>query len=294
MRLFYSPAYVLAGYAFDTTRKSGWIAESLSQEPIRGVQIAVPDPVTAAEVETIHDPAYVAAVRTGRPRALAESQGLQWDAGLWPMVLASNGGAMAAARAAQVDGVAGSLSSGLHHARRDHGAGYCTFNGLVLAARAAQAGGAGRILILDLDAHCGGGTYSLIGADPDVWHIDVAVHPFDAYAPGARATLDLVTTASEYLPTIRARLQEMAAHGTAFDLCLYNAGMDPYAGCLNGGLSGLDEAMLAERERLVFAWCRAQRIPVAFVLAGGYIGGRLTAAGLVALHRLTLAAAVGS
>jgi acetoin utilization deacetylase AcuC-like enzyme len=100
MRLFYSPAYVLAGYAFDTTRKSGWIAESLAQDPIPGVEIAAPTALTAAEVEAIHAPAYVAAVRTGQPRALAESQGFQWDGGLWPMVLASNGGAVAAARAA--------------------------------------------------------------------------------------------------------------------------------------------------------------------------------------------------
>jgi acetoin utilization deacetylase AcuC-like enzyme len=293
MRLFYSPAYVLAGYAFDTTRKSGWIAESLAQDPIPGVEIAAPTALTAAEVEAIHAPAYVAAVRTGQPRALAESQGFQWDGGLWPMVLASNGGAVAAARAALEAGVAGSLSSGLHHARRDRGAGYCTFNGLVLAARAARAAGAQRILILDLDAHCGGGTYALIGADPDVWHLDVAVHPFDAYDPGARATLDLVTRAADYLPTIRARLANLAAQGPAFDLCLYNAGMDPYAGCPNGGLPGISEDILADRERLVFAWCRERRIPVAFVLAGGYIGNRLPAAGLVALHRLTIAAAAG-
>jgi acetoin utilization deacetylase AcuC-like enzyme len=293
MRLFYSPAYVLAGYAFDTTRKSGWIAESLAQDPIPGVEIAAPTALTAAEVEAIHAPAYVAAVRTGQPRALAESQGFQWDGGLWPMVLASNGGAVAAARAALEAGVAGSLSSGLHHARRDRGAGYCTFNGLVLAARAARAAGAQRILILDLDAHCGGGTYALIGADPDVWHLDVAVHPFDAYDPGARATLDLVTRAADYLPTIRARLANLAAQGPAFDLCLYNAGMDPYAGCPNGGLPGISEDILADRERLVFAWCRERRIPIAFVLAGGYIGNRLPAAGLVALHRLTIAATAG-
>jgi acetoin utilization deacetylase AcuC-like enzyme len=293
MRLFYSPAYVLAGYAFDTTRKSGWIAESLAQDPIPGVEIAAPTALTAAEVEAIHAPAYVAAVRTGQPRALAESQGFQWDGGLWPMVLASNGGAVAAARAALEAGVAGSLSSGLHHARRDRGAGYCTFNGLVLAARAARAAGAQRILILDLDAHCGGGTYALIGADPDVWHLDVAVHPFDAYDPGARATLDLVTRAADYLPAIRARLADLAAQGPAFDLCLYNAGMDPYAGCPNGGLPGISEDILADRERLVFAWCRERRIPIAFVLAGGYIGNRLPAAGLVALHRLTIAATAG-
>jgi len=30
------------------------------------------------------------------PRGLAESEGFTWDAGLWPMVLSSNGGAVAA------------------------------------------------------------------------------------------------------------------------------------------------------------------------------------------------------
>jgi hypothetical protein len=52
--------------------------------------------------------------------------------------------------------------------------------------------------------------------------------------------------------------------------------------------------MLAERERLVFAWCREKRLPVAFVLAGGYLGAGLDRAGLVALHRLTLAAAAST
>jgi len=50
----------------------------------------------------------------------------------------------------------GSLSSGLHHARRTHGAGFCTFNGLALAALTALevlTAGAQRVLILNLDAH---------------------------------------------------------------------------------------------------------------------------------------------
>lgn len=46
------------------------------------------------------------------------------------------------------------------------------------------------------------------------------------------------------------------------------------------------------RERLVFDWCRRRGIPIAFVLAGGYLGPGLDESGLVALHRLTLSAAV--
>jgi hypothetical protein len=38
-------------------------------------------------------------------------------------------------------------------------------------------------------------------------------------------------------------------------------------------------------------WARAQAVPVAFVLAGGYTGPRLSREELVALHRLTVRAA---
>ncbi len=294
MKLFYSPSYTLAGYNFDTTRKSGWIAESLAVQPIPGIELQAPAPAPEEQVLWVHDAEYVEAVRTGAPRYLAESQHFTWDSESWPMVLASTGGTVAAALAAMRDGVAGSLSSGLHHARRDHGEGYCTFNGLAIAARAAIEAGAESVLILDLDAHCGGGTQSLVDHDPRIWHTDVAVNSFDCYEPCERSALSIVQDARDYLPQIRSRLDSLEEQAPAFDLCLYNAGMDPYEGCAVGGLHGINQEMLKEREELVFAWARRRRIPIAFVLAGGYVGPGLDQAKLVALHRLTLAAATGT
>ncbi|HEX3732840.1 MAG TPA: hypothetical protein VHU91_07975, partial [Mycobacteriales bacterium] len=162
------------------------------------------------------------------------------------MVLASNGGAMAAALRALQDGIAGSLSSGLHHARRDRGSGYCTFNGLAIAAGAALAAGAGTVLILDLDAHCGGGTYDLIADNPQIWQVDVSVDRFDEYEPGVRTTLDIVGSAADYLPTIETRLRE--AESRRFGLCLYNAGMDPHEDCPEGALAGVTAEQLRARE----------------------------------------------
>jgi acetoin utilization deacetylase AcuC-like enzyme len=297
MRVYYSPDYVLSGYAFDTTRKAGWVADSLRERPIPGVALATlatPAPLTEEQICAVHDPAYVAAVRTGDPRALATSQGFEWDPQLWPMVLASNGGAVAAALTALREGVAGSLSSGLHHAHRDRGAGFCTFNGLVLAARAALDAGARSLLILDLDAHCGGGTHSLVADDPRIRQLDLAVSAFDLYQPAGHNTLDLLGAPDRYLPTLEARLRALDAGDQTFDLCLYNAGMDPHKGCEIGGLAGMTRELLARREQVVFAWLRARRVPVAFVLAGGYVGPRLARPELVDLHRLTLEAAVGA
>ena len=291
MRVYYSPAYVGSGHAFDTTRKAKWIADSLLASPIPRIELVEPAPLTREQVASVHDPDYVRAVETGVPRGLAESQGFRWDSGLWPMVLASNGGAVAAAHAALEDGVAGSLSSGLHHARHKRGAGFCTFNGLAIAVRSALAVGAGSVLILDLDAHCGGGTASLLDVETRIRQLDVSVSSFDHYAKTERAHLVLVESGSAYLPAIRGGLDELDRRGYGFDLCLYNAGMDPCEECFTGGLAGITRDILAERERMVFEWCGARRLPIAFVLAGGYVGARLDESGVVALHRLSLSAA---
>ena len=289
--VFYSPLYVGSGYAFDTTRKSKWVADSLSAQPVPGIDLRVPHPLTREQITGVHCPDYVLAVEKGEPRSLAESQGFSWDAGLWPMVLASNGGVVQAALVALHCGVAGSLSSGLHHARYGQGRGFCTFNGLVIAAHAALAAGAKSVLILDLDAHCGGGTHSLIKDAQRIWQIDVSVSNFDSYVPSERTSLHVLRDAAAYLSLIVNQLREVESHAPRFDLCLYNAGMDPSEDCDIGGISGMSREILGERERIVFDWCKERRVPVAFVLAGGYIGERLNESGLVELHRLTLSAA---
>jgi acetoin utilization deacetylase AcuC-like enzyme len=287
MKLFYSESYILASHAFDTTRKAQWIAESLRSQPIAGVGLVEPMPVTEAQLYLIHDQAYVRAVKSGDPRWLAESQGFRWDPQLWPMVCATTGGVIEAARVAVREGIAGSLSSGLHHARRETGDGFCTFNGLALAALDALDRGAQSVLILDLDAHCGGGTHSLVGHDPRIQQVDVAVSSYDYYKPASHNRLDVVRDASQYLSVVQQLLTELE-HAGQFDLCLYNAGMDPHEGCAIGGLPGITATLLHQRERQVFQWLRLHAKAVAFVLAGGYVSTALTQSALVALHRLTV------
>ncbi len=65
--------------------------------------------------------------------------------------------------------------------------------------------------------------------------------------------------------------------------------------CLNGPLvatstillspAGIGIDVLRERETIMFEWARGRGLPVAFVLAGGYVGGALDRDGLVDLHR---------
>ncbi len=75
MRLFFSQQYLASEYQFDTTRKAGWIADSLSSIPIQGVELAEPVPLTAEEIATVHYKAYIEAVRSGEPAFLGRSMG---------------------------------------------------------------------------------------------------------------------------------------------------------------------------------------------------------------------------
>jgi acetoin utilization deacetylase AcuC-like enzyme len=294
LTVYYSDAYTAAGHSFDTTRKSAWIAESLVERPIAGIETVAPALLTEAALTAIHSEEYVDAVKTGSPQHLAESSGFPWDPAVWTAVRSSNGGAVAAALHALATGRnAGSLSSGLHHARRDSGAGFCTFNGLALAARAALDAGARGVLILDLDAHLGDGTIDLVRAWMDVTHVDLAVSAWPC--PGgdpSHSSLDVIRSADDYLPTLQRRLAALDAG--SLDLCIYNAGMDPHEDCGLGGLEGMATEVIGEREWMVFEWAAASGLPVAFVLAGGYAGGRLSRDALVDLHRLTIAAAAGA
>ena len=273
---------------FDTVRKAALAYESLHTHPIDGVQIFPAAAATFDELSLVHDPAYVAAVRDGDPWHLAESNGIGWDEGLFAAVCASTGGARDAVLwALRNRRHAGAGSSGLHHAKYEGGDGYCTFNGLVVAAKAALADGARRVLIVDLDAHCGGGTASLIEHVEGIEQIDVSVSWFDRYdsRPDARLWL---AEGSDYLDSIEAALASVE-NPESVDVVIYNAGVDPHE--LAGGVRGISAATLAQRDRRVFQWADEHGLPVAFVFAGGYEGFGLTLEQVIDLHRLTIEAA---
>ncbi len=287
MPVYFSPAYNATVTTFDTVHKASSIAKNIVDTPVPGVKLVEPRPASHDELASVHDTAYIDAVRTGSPAELAASSDLDWDPGMFAAVCASSGGARdAALHALNTGGIAGSLSSGLHHARRAHGAGNCTFNGLVIAAKAALGAGAKRVLIIDLDAHCGGGTSSMIAGVAGIEQIDVAVDNYDHYQSDTQSRL-VVTNGVSYLDVIAAELDGVNDPG-CIDLVLYNAGMDPHERCDTGGVAGIDTEVLRRREELVFAWAGRLGLPVAWVLAGGYIGPNLDMSELVALHRLTV------
>jgi acetoin utilization deacetylase AcuC-like enzyme len=262
-------------------RKFQLIADALAGRA--WVRVERPAPVTPAELLRVHTADYVEAVRTGEPRPLAESQKFPWSKALWPSVLLTNGGALAAAARALETGLGAALASGFHHAHGDHGEGFCTFNGLVVAAEALRAAGrVERVAVLDLDLHYGNGTAALCGTRP--WLFNCSIYGNDYWQNKPYRDVENVRHQDgpnhvSFALANGSGLEELLdalARGTAAilswgrpDLVLYQAGADPYREDPYSPLE-LGQGDLRERDRVVFDWAKRQGLPLAWVLAGGY------------------------
>ncbi len=138
---------------------------------------------TEAELERVHAPHHV--------RAIADTARHEFRQ-LDPDTYTSRGSALAARLAAggltelASEVAAGRLSNGFalvrppgHHAEADRAMGFCLFNNVAVAARAVQAGGsARRILIVDWDLHHGNGTQHAFREDPSVLYFSTHQYPF--------------------------------------------------------------------------------------------------------------------
>lgn len=284
-RLFYHSDTVTTGYAFDTTRKGADVAEALAAQ---GWLISTPTPLSVTEATQTHSADYVDAIVHGIPNDLAKSQGFPWDSQMWASVAAQNGALRDAVRSAITGIPAYAISAGFHHARSNHGAGFCTLNGLAIGADVALENGVRKVFILDVDAHCGGGTYSMVHDYAHIVHLDLSVHRYDQYVPASPHQLLFVDYASDYLARLQYLLSYAEVDLQAGDLVIYNAGMDPYEGCDFGGMLGIDKALLQDREALVTAWIRRHQLHVAACLAGGYKGADFSHQELIAMHVMSV------
>ena len=279
MKVFYNDNYVNCDNNSETTRKSQHIAASIDIDPIPGSEIY--DPLQEVDLDIVnnlirsaHSKKYVNAVIDGNPYDLAESNGLLWDPNLYTMASNHIAGMVAATTDAMQNGRSISLSSGLHHASKNEGAGFCTFNGVAISAMSSMMMGAEKVLILDFDAHCGGGTYDILGHMDNILQTDVYVSSFDIYEDFDNNFL--VDGNYNYLEAIEFALAESTGD---WDFIVYNAGVDP----VNCGVS-FDE--VKTREELVSDFVKDT--PCAISIAGGYTWGGITMEEIVDLHRNTI------
>jgi acetoin utilization deacetylase AcuC-like enzyme len=248
-------------------------------------------PAATESLERVHPRRYLNALE-----ALAAAGGGPIDADTilaqrsWEAIRASAGVAIRAVTEAMAGGTAfGATRPPGHHALAARAMGFCFVNNVVVAARHAQALGAGRVLIVDWDVHHGNGTQALVEQDPSIRFVSLHQHP---WYPGTGAAaergvgnvfnvprppgLPRATYVGDLLEAVDAAL----AHWTP-EVLLVSAGFDSLAGDPLGGFTLLPDD--------VATWTAALRArlpdtPIAALLEGGYRTDLLTA-GATALVR---------
>ncbi len=214
------------------------------------IRIESPEPVSRDQLAAAHERSYVDGVLNltrhdgfGNKKADVAAS-FPWTSGSF----------LCASRAAlSSHEVAVSPTSGFHHAGYTRGGGFCTFNGLMVAAVSLLRDGAVKqIGILDCDQHYGDGTEDIIERlklRAHIQHVTAGAYPM---------------VGEQFL----AHLHQLAASFSGCDLLMYQAGADPHVDDPLGGY--LTTEQLLERDRIVFQTTARLGIPVVWNLAGGY------------------------
>ncbi len=179
------------------------------------------------------------------------------------------------------------FGGGMHHAKREFGAGFCLVNDIVVALRKLQSENLIRTAwVIDLDAHKGDGTAVLTEEDSSITTLSIHMAngwPLDGDAYDSQGRLnpsfvpsdiDIGVAAGEehtYVARLQEGLDKLGSIGPP-DLALVLAGSDPFE---KDELPSTAElkltlAQLKERDQLVYHFLKSQHIPRAYVAAGGY------------------------
>jgi acetoin utilization deacetylase AcuC-like enzyme len=279
MRVFATDRFTLplpAGHTFPAAKYRRLREEVLAAGLVADGDLLVPEAAGDVEILRVHSPDYLGRVRSGTlSPAEVRELGLPWSPELVERSLRSCGATLAAARAvagSDPPAVAVNLAGGTHHAFRDRGAGYCVFNDAAVAARAVQAeGNTRRVVILDCDVHQGDGTAAIFADDPSVFTFSIhgaKNYPLRKQKSDLDIALEDGTGDGPYLEALEAGIGAALERSEA-ELAIYLAGADPYAGDRLGRLK-LTRSGLARRDRLVLEACRGAGLPVVIAMAGGY------------------------
>lgn len=237
------------------------------------IRMFEPEPVSRQQLALAHDREYVDGVLDclisngfrGRQADVAAS--LPWTTGSF----------LTAARLALSNArVACSPTSGFHHAGYRSGYGYCTFNGLLVAAMVLKNEGlVSRIGILDCDQHLGDGTSEILVELGIDWIEHISREYGDEYSNSVDA--------ERFLGMLPGWVQSFAG----CDLLFYQAGGDQHQDDPLGGFLSTDQ--LLERDRIVFAEANAMHLPIVWNLAGGY---QIPHEKIIEIHRNTMQACI--
>jgi acetoin utilization deacetylase AcuC-like enzyme len=280
MQCCYHPEYQIAlppGHPFPISKYPLLKERLLSEGVLAASDLLEPAPIEMTAIELVHTPEYLEKLQTSRLSSAEQRKlGLPWSEALWRRSRRAAGGTLLAARTALVNGLAGNLAGGTHHAFADHGEGFCVINDVAIAiAQLRREAAIRRAAVIDLDVHQGNGTAAIFEHDEAVFTF--SMHGERNYPLAKmRSNLDVPLRDgagdAEYLAALGQHIPTVLDRSDA-DIAFYLAGVDVAAGDRYGKLA-LTENGIRERDRRVIEAVRSRGVPLAIVLAGGYAATR--------------------
>jgi acetoin utilization protein AcuC len=157
---------------------------------LEGVEPRVPTQAPDEEVQRVHVPSYLTAVKSAPevPFGIGHGLGTEDNPIFYGMHEASAlvcGGSLLAAREIAEGRVerAVNIAGGLHHAMADRAAGFCVYNDCAVAISWLLDHGFERVAYVDVDVHHGDGVQAAFYSDPRVLTISMHQHPMTLW-PG--------------------------------------------------------------------------------------------------------------
>ncbi len=289
----------------DTPERIEAVEAALAAAGWDGCQVAQAPPATTAELELVHAPEHVAAIRE-----LCLGGGGQIDDDTYvgePSYRAALHAAGAAC--AMVRALAGGDGAGAttgfcairpagHHAERDRAMGFCLFNNIAIGAELAITElGLERVLVLDWDVHHGNGTAEIFRRRPDV--LFASIHQgrlFPGTGPlgdagsgdGLGYTINVPVPSGsdeEVWVSVLEHVLIPAATEFAPQLVLISAGFDAHRDDPLGGCR-LEAGSFAQMACHVREMARDLGAPIGAVLEGGYDPSALAESALATIRAL--------
>ncbi|MDP9220334.1 MAG: acetoin utilization protein AcuC [Actinomycetota bacterium] len=200
----FGPTHPMSPIRLDLTSR---LCQALGLFDLPQVQVVGAEPVSDAVLLTVHDEAYVAAVKVASadPESAEPLRGLGTEddpafPGMHEASARVVGGSLDVAQAVwrgeAAHGV--NFSGGLHHAMAERACGFCVYNDVAVAIRWLLDNGAKRVAYVDIDVHHGDGVQEIFWDDPRV--LTISVHesgrmlfpgtgfPGELGGPGAEGT----------------------------------------------------------------------------------------------------------
>ena len=166
------------GHPFGPDRQDAFWKETVKQGLDKAAKISAPRAASHAEIEHFHSAAYVE--RVDGLSELGEGSIDYGDTPAYPGVYEASAAVVGAALEGLDRVMSGEVYrtfqpiGGLHHARRDTGAGFCVFNDCgVVIDTLREKYGVRRVAYVDIDVHHGDGLFYPYENDPEVFVADI-------------------------------------------------------------------------------------------------------------------------